>query len=93
MVVLRDGAKSDLVTSVGSILDITFQTLMDNVVESMVIVALMSALCSIFGFVLVIFPKGLQENSTVLFYYSCVQIIVSVIVRSLGLCCQPRSRL
>lgn len=39
-VILRDRAKSDLVTSSDSILDITFQNLMDNVLEGTVIVAL-----------------------------------------------------
>ncbi|KAJ9480628.1 hypothetical protein VN97_g12916 [Penicillium thymicola] len=43
-VLLRDRAKSDLVTPSDSILDITFQTLMDNVVDGMVISALVSAL-------------------------------------------------
>ena len=38
-VLLRDRAKSDLVTPSDSILDITFQTLMDNVVDGMVIAA------------------------------------------------------
>ncbi|OQE54057.1 hypothetical protein PENNAL_c0458G00744, partial [Penicillium nalgiovense] len=47
-VLLRDRAKSDLVTPSDSILDITFQTLMDNVVDGMVISALVSALFSIF---------------------------------------------
>lgn len=83
-VILRDRAKSDLVTSRDSILDITFQNLMDNVVVGMVIVALVSALLSMFGFVLVIYPKWLQENSTARFYYSCIQIVVSMIVLSLG---------
>ena len=83
-VILRDRAKSDLVTSSDSILDIAFQNLMDNVVVGMVIVALVSALFSIFGFVLVIYPKWLQENCTARFYYSCIQIVVSLIVLSLG---------
>ncbi|CAP94195.1 hypothetical protein PCH_Pc16g15250 [Penicillium rubens Wisconsin 54-1255] len=68
-VVLRDRAKSDLVTPSDSILDITFHTLMDNVVDGMVIAALVSALFSISGFVLVIYPKWLQENCAARFYY------------------------
>lgn len=56
-VVLRDHAKSDLVTPTNSILDITFQNLMDNVVDGMVITALVSALFSIFGLILVVYPK------------------------------------
>jgi hypothetical protein len=79
-VVLRDRARSDLVTSSDSVLDITFQNLMDNVVEGTVIVALVSSLISIFGFVLVIYPKWLQENCTARFYYNCIQIVVSLIV-------------
>jgi hypothetical protein len=58
-VVLRDCVKSDLVTPSDSILDITFQNLIDNVVEGIVIVALILALFSIFGFVIVINPKWL----------------------------------
>jgi hypothetical protein len=83
-VILRDRAKSDLVTSSDSILDITFQNLMDNVVVGMVIVAMVSTLLSIFGFVIVIYPKWLQEDCTAPFYYSCIHIIVSLIVLSLG---------
>jgi hypothetical protein len=42
-VVLRDRAESDLVTPSDFILDMTFQNLMDNAVDGMVIVALVSA--------------------------------------------------
>ena len=72
-VVLRDRAKSDLVNSSDSILDITFQSLMDKVVVSMVVVALVSTLFSIFRFVLVIYPKWLQENCNPRTYYSCIK--------------------
>ena len=57
---------------------------MDNVVDGMVIAALVSALFYIFGFVLVIYPKWLQENCAARFYYGCIQIVVSMIVLSLG---------
>ncbi|KAI1829879.1 hypothetical protein DTO027I6_9238 [Penicillium roqueforti] len=83
-VVLRGRAKSDLVTTSDSILDITFQNLMDNVVDGMVIVALVSALFSTFGLILVVYPKWLQENCAARFYYGCIQIVVSLIVLSLG---------
>ncbi|KAI1829249.1 hypothetical protein DTO027I6_9985 [Penicillium roqueforti] len=83
-VLLRDRAKSDLATPCDSILDITFQTLMDNVVDGMLIAALVSALFSIFRFVLVIYPKWLQENRAPRFYYGCIQSVVSMIVLSLG---------
>ncbi|KAJ5471518.1 hypothetical protein N7530_008875 [Penicillium desertorum] len=67
---------------------------MDNVVDGMVIVALVSALFSTFGLILVVHPKWLQENCAARFYYGCIQIVVSMIVLSLGgLDCQPRPRL
>ncbi|CDM32741.1 hypothetical protein PROQFM164_S02g002892 [Penicillium roqueforti FM164] len=56
-VLLRDCAKSDLVIPSDSILDITFYTLIDNVVD---------------------------ENCAARFYYGCIQIVVSIIVLSLG---------
>ena len=83
-VLLRDRAKSDLVTPSDSILVLTFQNLMDDVVDGMVIAALVSALFSIFGLILVIYPKWLQENCAARFYYGCIQIVVSMIVLSLG---------
>jgi hypothetical protein len=83
-VFLRGRAKSDLVTTSDSILDITFQNLMDNVVDGMMIVALVSALFSTFGLILVVYPKWLQENCAARFYYRCIQIVVSLIVLSLG---------
>ncbi|CAG8162645.1 unnamed protein product [Penicillium nalgiovense] len=57
---------------------------MDNVVDGMVIAPLVSALSSIFGLVLVIHPKWVQENCAAPFYYGCIQIVVSMIVLSLG---------
>ncbi|OQE10637.1 hypothetical protein PENFLA_c084G10899 [Penicillium flavigenum] len=81
-VLLGDRAKSDLVTPSDSIMDITFQSLMDNAVDGMVIVALISALVSIFGFVLVFYQKWLQENCAARFYYGRIQIVVSMIVLS-----------
>jgi hypothetical protein len=93
-VILRDRAKSDLATSSDSILDITFQNLMDNVVVGMVIVALISALFSIFGIVLAIHPRCLREDRRYRLYYVCTQLVVGFIVLSLGgLCCQQGPRL
>ena len=71
-VLLRDCAKSDLVIPSDSILDITFQTLMDDVVDGTVIAALVSALSSIFGLILVVYPKWLQEKCAARFYYGCI---------------------
>jgi hypothetical protein len=83
-VILRDRAKSELATSSDSILDITFQNLMDNVVVGMVIVALISALFSIFGIVLAIHPRCLREDRKYRLYHVCTQLVVSFIVLSLG---------
>ncbi|KAJ6038318.1 hypothetical protein N7460_008089 [Penicillium canescens] len=67
--VLRDRAKFDLVIPNNASLDITFQKLMENVRQDMVIVALISALFSVFGVVLVIHPKWQQENCYLQNYY------------------------
>lgn len=83
-VILRDRAKSDLATSSDSMLDITFQNLMDNIVVGMVIVALISALFSIFGIALAIHPRCLQEDRKYRLYYVCTQLVVGLIVLSLG---------
>ncbi|KAJ5348519.1 uncharacterized protein N7506_001772 [Penicillium brevicompactum] len=83
-VILRDRAKSYLAASSNSILDITFETLMDNIVVGMVIVALISALFSIFGITLVIHPKCLREDRKYRLYYVCTQLVVGLIVLSLG---------
>jgi small-conductance mechanosensitive channel len=83
-VILRDRAKSDLATSSDSMLDITFQNLMDNIVVGMVIVALISALFSIFGIALAIHPRCLRENRKYRLYYVCTQLVVGLIVLSLG---------
>lgn len=72
LAVLRDRAKSDLVTLSGSILDLMFQNLMDDVVDGTVIAALVSALFSIFGLIPVVYPKWLQEKCAARFYYGCI---------------------
>ena len=58
-VVLRYRVKSDLVTLSDSILVLTFQNLMDDVVHGIVIAALFSALFSMFGLILIVYPKWL----------------------------------
>lgn len=83
-VILRDRAKSDLATSSDSILGITFQNLMGNIVVGMVIVALISAVFSIFGVALSIYPRCLREDRKYRLYYICTQLVVGLIVLSLG---------
>jgi hypothetical protein len=38
----------------------------------------------IFGLILVVYPKSLQENYAAQFFYECIQTVVSMIVLSLG---------
>ncbi|CAG8006182.1 unnamed protein product [Penicillium salamii] len=83
-VILRDRAKSDLATSNDFIVDITFQNLMNDVVVGMVIAALISALFSIFGIALAIHPRCLREDRKYRLYYVCTQLVVGLIVISLG---------
>jgi hypothetical protein len=58
-VVLRDRARSD--RTKGSMLSITFENVMTDIFKSMVILALLSALFSTFGGVLLIHPRLLQR--------------------------------
>lgn len=83
-VILRDRARSDLATSRDSILDISFQNLLGNVVVGMVIVTLISALFSIFGIALAIHPRCLGEDRRYRLYYVCTQLVVGLIFLSLG---------
>jgi hypothetical protein len=57
---------------------------MTNVLESMVIVALPSALFSIFGVVLVVHPRLLRENSAARLCFGCIQFALSLAVLSIG---------
>ena len=82
--ILQDRAKSDLVNANGSILDVTFENLMKNVLEGMVVVALLSALFAIFGIILVIYPSWLQENCESGLDYGCIQVVLSLVVVCVG---------
>ncbi|KAJ5215327.1 uncharacterized protein N7498_001734 [Penicillium cinerascens] len=82
--ILQDRAKSDLANTNASILDITFENLMKNVLEGMVVVALLSALFDIFGIILVIYPSWLQENCESGLDYGCIQVVLSLVVVCVG---------
>ncbi|KAJ5330525.1 hypothetical protein N7476_000308 [Penicillium atrosanguineum] len=82
--ILQDRAKSDLANATDSILDITFENLMKNVLEGMVVVALLSALFAIFGIILVIYPSWLQESYESGMYYGCIQFLLSLVVVCMG---------
>ncbi|KAJ5330501.1 hypothetical protein N7476_000284 [Penicillium atrosanguineum] len=82
--ILQDRAKSDLANATDSILDITFENLMKNVLEGMVVVALLSALFAIFGIILVIYPSWLQESYEYGMYYGCIQFLLSLVVVCMG---------
>jgi hypothetical protein len=65
-------------------LSITFENVMTDVFKSMVILALLSALFSTFGAVLVIHPRLLQENSNAHYSFGCFHFILSLAVLSVG---------
>jgi hypothetical protein len=81
-VVLRDRARSD--RTKGSMLSITFENVMTDVFKSMVILALLSALFSTFGGMLLIHPRLLQENSNAHYSVGCFHFILSLAVLSVG---------
>lgn len=82
-VILRDRAKYDLITT-NAISDNTFRMLMNNVFEHVVLAALVSALCAIFGAVLALNPRWIREHDKVWVYYGCVQFILGLIILSIG---------
>jgi hypothetical protein len=82
--VLRNRAKSDLVNANDFMLDITFQKLMSNILVSMVITALVSAVLFIFGILLLVHPRWLREDCMARIYYGCMTFLLSLPVISLG---------
>ena len=83
-IVLRGHAKPDFITTNRAILGISFRRLMDNVLEYMVIVAVISALFSIFGIVLLVYPRLLREDRNARVYYGCIQVVLSLAVLCFG---------
>ncbi|KAJ5318365.1 hypothetical protein N7476_004785 [Penicillium atrosanguineum] len=82
--ILQDRVKSDLANANASVLDITFENLMKDVLEGMVVVALLSAMFAIFGSILVIYPSQLQENCAYGLDYGCIQVVLSLVVVCAG---------
>jgi hypothetical protein len=80
----QDRAKSDLANATVSILDITSENLMKNVLESMGVVALLSALFAIFGIILMTYPSRLRENCKSALDYGCIQVVLSLVVVCVG---------
>src|SRR4051795_1181734 len=76
--VLRNRAKPDLVNANDFMLDITFQKLMSNIVVSMVITALISAVLSIFGILLLVHPRWLREDCKARICYGCMAFLLSL---------------
>ena len=58
-IILRDRAESDLIYTNHAILGLAFQSLMENVLVVLVLMALISTLLSIFGMVLAIYLRWL----------------------------------
>lgn len=63
---------------------ITFANLMTNILVGMIVVALSSALLSIFGVVLVAHPRLLRENSVAQYYHGSIQFVLGLVVLSIG---------
>lgn len=57
---------------------------MENIVVGMVIVAFILVVFLIFGIALSIYPRCLREDCKYRFYYVCTQLVVGLIVLSLG---------
>jgi hypothetical protein len=82
--VLKNRAKSDLGNASDFMLDITFQKLMSNILVSMIITALISAVLFIFGILLLVHPRWLREDCNARIYYGCMTFLLSLPVISLG---------
>lgn len=65
-------------------LPITFENMITNVLDGMVLVAVSSALFSIFGVILVTHPRLLAENSASPRYFGCIQFFLGLVVLSIG---------
>ncbi|OQD74986.1 hypothetical protein PENANT_c164G04683 [Penicillium antarcticum] len=82
--VLQNRAKSDFVNADSFMLDNTFQKLMNNILVSMVITALVSAVLFIFGILLLVHPRWLREDCQARIYYGCMTFLLSLVVITLG---------
>ncbi|KAJ5742662.1 uncharacterized protein N7511_011233 [Penicillium nucicola] len=82
--VLQNRAKSDFVHTDNLMLDITFQKLMSNILVSMVITALISTVLFIFGILLSVHSRWLQEDCNARIYYGCLTFLMSICVISIG---------
>ncbi|KAJ5507023.1 hypothetical protein N7527_009166 [Penicillium freii] len=83
-VILRDRAKSDIITPNKSVPDNTFRILMNNVLKDVVLAALASTLFAITGAVLAGRPRWLREQDEPWVYFGCVQCLLGLVILSTG---------
>ncbi|CDM38432.1 hypothetical protein DTO013E5_9736 [Penicillium roqueforti] len=84
--VLQNRAKSDLANANYFMLDITLQKLMSDTLITMVITALISAMLSIFGILILVHPRWIQEDCKARVYYGCMSFLLSLPVVTIGGC-------
>jgi hypothetical protein len=84
VVILRDRAKSDVITPNNSVPDNTFRNLMNNVLKDVVLAALASTLFAITGALLAGHPRWLREQDEPWMYFGCVQCILGLVILSTG---------
>lgn len=81
---LRDQATDGLIESSNPILYDTFRKLMSDFRKAMIIVALSSALFSVFGATLFVHPRWVREDRSALDNFFFIQFFFGVAVLSLG---------
>ncbi|KAJ6004611.1 hypothetical protein N7540_010985 [Penicillium herquei] len=81
---LRDQSKSDLAKANHPVLNQTFTSLMRDVLEVMLLVALLTAFFSIFGAILAARPTLLERNSGAQTYFLCIQFVLGLAVIVMG---------
>lgn len=83
-IVLRDLAESDLIDTNHAILGLAFQNLMENILVSSVLIALMSTLLFIFGTILALHSRWLHQNGQRRIYFECIQVVLALTAVSVG---------
>jgi hypothetical protein len=83
-VILRDRAKSDIITPNKSVADNTFRNLMNTVLIDVVIAALASTLFAITGAALAGHPRWLREQDKPWIYFGCVQFTLGLLITVTG---------
>ncbi|KAI1750249.1 hypothetical protein F4782DRAFT_532572 [Xylaria castorea] len=83
-IVLRDRARSDLVSATDAVLDTTFISTMENVLANAVVAAIASAIFAIFGALLAVSPSWLRNHSASLVTLGTAQFILTICIVATG---------